>query len=273
MTENKNTFTGPAVVDQNGQGHKPAGPGGGQFTGINNSQPDHEVNLRAELDTANQLYWENTERIHEEVALYLRFGMPEGAHRVEFEESDQGDYVYAARAFDENDQPIDTEDDFDRWAEVDEIVQLLGYPDDNRTVFSELFESEDGRVFTWKRTDETNEADEQAIRDRIDKLVEVHRELGSASQAGAVTAIRRMLPEGAKVILTWGDQPGPDYLSVEKVVLADGTELDDFDAVDAGIDWDEIDMAASDIRDIDDPNITPVEGRRDYYVLTQKAGA
>jgi len=271
MTDSNNS--GPATIDQNGQGHKPTGPGGGQFVGSNNSQPDDEVNLRAELDTANALYWGNTERIQEEVALYLQFGMPEKAHRVEFEHSDQGDYAYAARAFDENDQPIDTEDDYDRWATVDEVVQLLGHPDDNRTTFSELFESENGRVFTWTRTDETNDADEQAIRERIDKLCEVRNELSAGSQAGAITAVRRMLPEGAKVILTWGDQPGPDYLSVETIVLADGTELDWDSADEADIDWDDIDMAASDIRDVNDPNITPVEGHRDHYTLTQKAGA
>jgi len=247
----------------------------GQFGAQEHSAPEAELNPRAELDAVNQLYWANTERVQEEVALYLKLGMPANAHRVEFEHSDQGDYVYAARAFDKDGNEIDTDEDYDRWANVDTVVSGLGHPDDARDVFRELFDTgQAGRgVYVWERAAETNEADGELIRGRIDKLLDVRRELASGSQAAAVAAVRRMLPEGSKVILTWGDQPGPDYLSVERVILADGTEIVDWDAADdAGIDWDEIDMAASDIRDVSDSSVTPVEGRRDYFQITQKAG-
>ena len=241
----------------------------GQFGTQGHSAPETELNPRAELDAVNSLYHDNADRIREEVALYLQFGMPEAAHRVEFENSDQGDYVYAARAFDADGQPIDTEDDYDRWASVDDVVSNLGYPDDNRQTFAELFKTEDGGVYTWTRTDDTNEADELAIRERIDALIAVRRELGSGSQAAAITTVRRLLPEGSRLVLTWGDQGGPDYLSAEKLILADGTELDGEEAFDEGIDWDEIDMAASDIRDVDDVRLRHLDDREMHFELAQ----
>lgn len=240
----------------------------GQFGTQQHSAPEAELNPRAELDAVNTLYWGNTESIQEEVALYLQFGMPEGAHRVEFEPSDQGDYLVVSRAFDEAGNEIETEDDYDRWADVDDVIGNLGHPDDNRNIRELLPETGNG-VHTWTRTDPTNEADELTIRERIEKLKAVRRELGAGSQAAAITAIRRMLPEGARLTLTWGDQGGPDYLTVEKVTLADGTELDADGAYDADIDWDEIDMAASDIRDTDDIRLRPVDERGLYFELAQ----
>src|SRR5690606_15830945 len=106
----------------------------GQFGTQQHSAPETALNPRAELDAANALYHENSDLIQEQVALYLQFGMPDRAHRVEFEESDHGDYLFAARAFDEHGTEIDTEDDYDRWSDVDDVVSRLGHPDDNRSI-------------------------------------------------------------------------------------------------------------------------------------------
>ncbi|MBN9214655.1 MAG: hypothetical protein J0J04_07565 [Microbacterium sp.] len=243
----------------------------GQFKAKENDAPAADLeNPRADLDAANQAYWDNGDRLIEEVSDYFLHGMPHGAHRVEFEESDQGDYVYVARAFTEDGAPIDTEEDFDRWADVDEIVQLLGHPDDNRTTFRDLFESEDGRVFTWTRTEPTDDATEEAIRGRIDRLAEERRGLKVDSQTGAITAVRNLIPDGATVTFGWSDQG--DFLCVEKVTLADGTEIEnDWDS-DSDIAFDDLDMAASDIRDAGDEQLTEVPGSRgNRYTLTKVA--
>lgn len=242
----------------------------GKFGAQEHSAPEAQLNPRAELDTVNALYQANTQRIQEEVGLYLLFGMPEAAHRVEFEPSDHGDYLYAARAFDKDGRELDTEEEYDRWSDVDDVISHLGHPDDNRSIRDLLPETGNG-VHTWTRTEATNDADELAIRERIEKLDQVRRELGEGSQAAAVTAVRRMLPEGSRLILTWGDQPGPDYLSAHTLILADATELDSDAAYDAGFDWDEIDGAASDIRDTSDHNITQLDTRGNYFALDQKA--
>lgn len=245
----------------------------GQFRAKENSAPVEMLNPRAELDDANALYHDNTDQIREQVALYLRQGMPQNAHRVEFECSDQGDYVYPARAFSVTGEAIDTDED--RWADVGDVVSYLGYPDDNRALFGELFGelfTAEGRgVFAWTRTEPTGEDDGQAILDRISQLGQARHELGAGSQTAAVLAVRRMMPEGAKATLTWGDQGGPDYLTVDKITLADGSIVDDWDsAEDAGIDWDEIDMAASDIRDATDPALRRIGNTGMYFELDQK---
>ena len=244
----------------------------GTFGTQEHSAPEAELDFRPELDAANQAYWENGDLIIENVEDYLRYGMPEGAHRVEFERSDQGDYVYAARAFAADGSPIDTENDYDRWANVDDVVSMLGDPDDNRSTFADLFTSEDGRVFTWVRAHETNEADEQAIRERLDRLSEVRQDLAGQSQHGAILAVRRLIPDGSTVTFGWSDQG--DFLCVEKVTLADGTDVEnDWDS-DSDIDFDDLDQAASDIRNISDLNLTEVPGSNgNKFTLTQKAGA
>ncbi|SDH32609.1 hypothetical protein SAMN04488590_3033 [Microbacterium sp. 77mftsu3.1] len=244
----------------------------GRFGVQAHTAPEAELNFRDELNTANEAYWQNTERLHEEVADFLLHGMPAGAHRVVFEPSDQGDYLTVSRAFDADGAEIDTEEDYDRWSDVDDVISYLGHPDDNRRIH-EVLTGADGDTFEWTRTEETTAeaADEAAATTRagIDLLVDERRELAAQSQAGAITAIRRLLPEGSRLVLTWGDQGGPDYLSAETVILADGTELDDEEAWDRDIDWDSIDQAASDIRNTDDLNITAIEGRRDYFELHQ----
>lgn len=244
----------------------------GQFGEQQHTAPEAELNFRAELDAANTLYQENAERIQEEVALYLQFGMPEGAHTVELEHSDQGDYLTISRAFDENGIEIETEEDYDRWADADNVISHLGHPDDNRDIH-ELLPTNGNGVHVWTRAGETNDADEQTIRERIDKLMDIRRELGAESQAAAVTAIRRLMPEGSTLQLTWGDQGGPDYLSVDSITLADGSTLDADEAFAAGIDWDELDIAASDIRDISDKNLAPADRHGNYFALRQSPGA
>lgn len=241
----------------------------GQFGEQEHTAPEAALDFRAELDTANSLFQANSERIQEEVALYLQFGMPEGAHTVELEHSDQGDYLTISRAFDKDGVEIETEEEYDRWESADSVISYLGHPDDNRDIF-ELLPLNGNGVHVWTRTHETNDADEQTIRERLEKLFEVRRELGAGSQAGAITAVRRLLPEGATLRLTWGDQGGPDYLTAESITLADGTELDWESAESAGIDWGDIDMAASDIRDVSDPYLTAVDERGNYFTLQQK---
>lgn len=245
---------------------------GGQFRAKENSAPVEALNPRAELDDANTLYHQNTDQLRNLVVRYLRVGMPAGAARVEFELSDQGDYVYVARAFDANGSEIDIEDDYDTWAHVDDVVSHLGDPDDNRTVFRDLFECTDRQVFTWIRSEPSAEAEAASIRSRIDRLHQTRQELGARSQAAAIVAVRRLLPEGAKATLTWGDQTGPDYLTVDKLTLADGSIVDSWESADdAGVDWDEIDMAASDIRDGKDPSLRVVDDRGMYFELDQLA--
>ena len=241
----------------------------GQFGAQEHTAPEAALSPRAELDTVNALYQDNSERIREEVALYLQYGMPEGAHTVELEDSDEGDFLTISRAFDENGVEIETEEEFDRWADADAVISHLGHPDDNRDIHQLLPKNGNG-AHVWTRTDETNDADEQAIRERLEKLTEVRQELGSGSQAAAVTAIRRMLPEGSTLRLTWGDQGGPDYLTAESITLADGTEHDWESADEAGIDWDDIDQAASDIRDASDANLIATDDRGNYFTLQQK---
>lgn len=242
----------------------------GQFRAKENSAPVETLNPRAELDDANALYHANTDQIRGQVILYLRTGMPQNAHRVEFEASDQGDYIYPARAFDALGQPIDTDADYDRWADVGDVVSYLGYPDDNQSTFRELFSSDAVGVYTWTRTEPTGSDDGQPIRDLIAELGQTRHQLGAGSQDAATIAVRRMLPEGSKATLTWGDQGGPDYLSIEKITLADGSIVDDWESADAaGIDWDEIDMAASDIRDATDPALRRIGNTGMYFELDQ----
>lgn len=237
----------------------------GMFGAQEHSAPESALNPRAQLDTVNALYQENTDLLREEVGLYLQYGMPDTAHRVEFEESDQGEYVFAARAFDADGAPIDIEDDYDRWADADDVIAILGHPDENRPAFATLFESKDGRVFTWSRTSASNDADEQAIRDRIDRLTAVRRELADASHTSAIDAARRQIPEGSQLTLAWGDQ---GYLTVSAITLADGTELDEQAASAAGIDWDELDITVSDIHDTGD--LIHQNERPQLFLLDQK---
>lgn len=244
----------------------------GQFGEQEHTAPEASLNFRAELDTVNTLYQGNTERIQEEVALYLQYGMPEGAHTVELEHSDQGNYLTISRAFDKDGVEIETEEEYDRWADADSVISHLGHPDDNRDIHQLLPMNGNG-VHVWTRSGETNDADEQTIRERIDKLFEVREELGAGSQAAAITAVRRLMPEGSTLHLTWGDQGGPDYLTVESITLADGTEHDMFSALDEGIDWDDIDQAASDIRDSSDANLTAADEHGNYFTLRQNPHA
>ena len=238
----------------------------GQFGNQERTAPDVELNPRVELDATNTLYQDNSQRMMEQIERYLQHGMPEGANRVVFEPSDQGDYLTVASAFDEVGAEIDTEDDYDRWLEVDDVIGLLGHPDDNSSIRDLL--SHDGRgKYTWTRTHETDPAEAVRIQARIEELADTRDKLGAASQDAAVIAVRRMMPEGSRLVLTWGDQPGPDYLDADKLILADGTELDYAAAEAAGIDWDEISMAASDIRDTSSPSLTQVDERGMYFSL------
>lgn len=244
----------------------------GQFGTWEPTAPEATLDPRAELDTANRLYQDNARLLVENITDYVRYAMPEGAHRVELEPSDQGDFVYVAEAFDADGQVIAIDDEvIDQWADVNDVIALLGHPDDNRALFRDLFGADDHGTFTWTRQGPTNDADEQTIRERIDRLTTARQEIAAASQEAAVLAVRRMLPDGAQARLTWGDQPGPDYLCVDAITLADGTELDADEAFDAGIDWDEIDMAASDIRNTTDPALTPRDNRGLTFTLHQKA--
>ncbi|MCG2807669.1 MAG: hypothetical protein L6413_05305 [Coriobacteriia bacterium] len=244
--------------------------GDGTFGPQPHTAPEAVLNPRIELDAANAQYQENTELLVQSVREYLLHGMPAEAERVQFEESDQGDYLCVVSAYTADGSVIDTEDEFDRWADVDEIVQLLGHPDDNRAMFSEIFQTNGRQSFTWERSAPTDPSREQVISERIDALVEARRELGAGSQAAAIIAVRRMMPEDSRLVLEWGDQSGPDYLTAHTLILADGTELDGEAALEAGIDWDELDMAASDIRNTQSSDIRGLDTRGLYFEIDQK---
>lgn len=242
----------------------------GQFRAKQNDAPTGVLdNPRAELDAANQAYQSYGDDLLDLIEAYLKHGMPEGADRVVFEESDQGDYLYVAAAYNADGQEIDTEDDYDRWADVDEIIELLGHPDDNRQI-GDLLPDNDGRRFTWHRTEPTDPANEEAIRQKINGAAAERRRLAHASQDGAILAATRLVPAGATITFSWSDQG--DFLAVDHVTLADGTVVvNDFD-VQSDIELDELDVIASDIRDINDPRITEVPGSNgSRFTLTHAA--
>lgn len=239
----------------------------GQFGVKPHSAPDTELNPRAELDEANERIWANSEALLEEIGDYLVHGMPATADRVEFEPSDQGDYLRVARAFDANDVEIETEEEDVRWAQVDDIVSNLGHPDDNAEI-KNLLDTTNGRDFTWKRTSPTDPPAEAKIRDRITALMAERRALKRGSQQAAIVTARRMIPEGSRLVMGWSDQG--EWLSFEKVILADGTELGYDEAFDAGIDSDELETVCSDILDAGDPALRQLDDRGNFFELTQQ---
>lgn len=74
------------------------------------------------------------------------------------------------------------------------------------------------------------------------------------------------IPSGATIRFEETDQGGR-WLSPLGLRLADGTVLNDIDSEDAGVDWDELDWAASNIRGSEHPDFIETDSHGGYWEL------
>lgn len=87
------------------------------------------------------------------------------------------------------------------------------------------------------------------------------------SPAELVATMRAaLIPDGATILFEETDQGGR-WLNPIGLRLADGTDLDTADAEDQGVDWDELEWAASNIRGSQHPDFVETDSYGGYWEL------
>ncbi|MCG2807670.1 MAG: hypothetical protein L6413_05310 [Coriobacteriia bacterium] len=90
--------------------------------------------------------------------------------------------------------------------------------------------------------------------------------VGQQSPTQLVTTLRGELPVGATLLLEETDQGGR-WLQPVALRLADGTRIGAASADDAGVDWDHIEWAASNIRGYDHPSFVETDRQSGFWEL------